>query len=77
MSGLGLRVDRWRIFAGPGINLANFDSGLVLGTSRADVIHLLYDETQRRSGQIKVMFGCKAAFSAFEGATIEVRVEFR
>lgn len=62
VTGLGLRVDRWRIFAGPGINVANFDSGLVVGTSRADVTHLLYDETQRRSGEIKVMFGCKATF---------------
>lgn len=62
VSGLGLRVDRWRIFAGPGINVANFDSGLVVGTSRADVTHLLFDETQRRSGEIRVMFGCKATF---------------
>jgi len=60
VSGLGLRVDQWKILVGPGINVANFDSGLVVGTSRADVTHLLYDETQRRSGSIKVIFGCKA-----------------
>lgn len=62
VSGLGLRVDQWKILVGPGINVANFDSGLVVGTSRADVTHLLYDETQRRSGSIKVMFGSKATF---------------
>jgi hypothetical protein len=27
VSGLGLRVDQWKILVGPGINVANFDSG--------------------------------------------------
>ncbi len=60
VSTMGLRVDQWKILVGPGINVANFDSGLVVGTSRAGVTHLLYDETQRRNGSIKVLFGHKA-----------------
>ena len=56
---IGLRVDLWKILVGPGINVSNFESGLVMGTSRADVTNLLYEETQRRSA-IKVLFGHKA-----------------
>ena len=59
VSKLGLRVDHWKITVGPGINVANFDSGLVVGTTRAEVTHLLYEESQRR-GTIKVLFGHKA-----------------
>lgn len=57
---LGLRVDDWKITVGPGLNVANFQSGLVFGTSRAEVTHILYRETQLRNGDIKVMFGHKA-----------------
>jgi kynurenine 3-monooxygenase len=55
---LGLKVDQWKIIVGPGINVANFDSGLVYGTSRAGVTQLVYDETQRRNS-IQVLFGHK------------------
>jgi kynurenine 3-monooxygenase len=58
---LGLRVDQWKIIVGPGINVANFDSGLVSGTSRAEVTQILYDETQRRNGAIKVLFDHKGS----------------
>ena len=59
VSNLGLRVDLWKILVGPGINVANFESGLVVGTSRAEVTLLLYNETQRRK-TIQVFFGHKA-----------------
>ncbi|CAF0956249.1 unnamed protein product [Brachionus calyciflorus] len=56
---IGLRVDDWKITVGPGINVANFESGLVMGTSRAEVTQILYRETQRRNGEIRVLFGHK------------------
>ena len=40
--------------------MANFDSGLVTGTSRAGVTQFLYDETQKRNNSIQVLFGYRA-----------------
>ena len=66
---LGLKVDRWKIIVGPGINVANFDSGLVYGTSRAGVTQLVYDETQRRDS-IKVLFGHKTKSVDLKSKTV-------
>lgn len=60
LDNLGLRVDEWKIIVGPNINVANFQSGLVFGTSRAEVTQILYQETQRRNGDIKILFDHKA-----------------
>ena len=70
VSNLGLRVDQWKILVGPGINVANFESGLVVGTSRAGVTNLLYDETQRR-GTIKVLFGHRAMEADLKSKTVK------
>ena len=70
VSNLGLRVDQWKILVGPGINVANFESGLVVGTSRAGVTNLLYDETQRR-GTIKVLFGHRAMEADLKAKTVK------
>lgn len=59
LSNLGLRVDKWKILVGPGINVANFESGLVQSTSRAEITHILYNEAKLRPS-ITVLFGHKA-----------------
>ena len=69
---MGLRVDQWKIFVGPGINVATFNSGLVTGTSRAAVNTLLYEETQRRG--IEVLFGHKAKAVNLNTKTIQCEV---
>jgi 2-polyprenyl-6-methoxyphenol hydroxylase-like FAD-dependent oxidoreductase len=69
MSKLGLRVDQWKIIVGPGINVANFDSGLVVGTTRSAVTQLLYDECKRRNG-IQILLGHKAKRVDLERKTL-------
>ena len=54
LSNLGLRVDKWKILVGPGINVANFESGLVQSTSRAEITHILYNETKLRQHEENV-----------------------
>jgi 2-polyprenyl-6-methoxyphenol hydroxylase-like FAD-dependent oxidoreductase len=72
----GLRVDQWKICVGPSINVANFDSGLVYGTSRSDVTVLLYEEVQRRGNEkIKVLFGHKAKHVDLKSRTLLCETE--
>ena len=69
---MGLRVDQWKIFVGPGINVATFDSGLVTGTSRAGVNTILYEEAQRRG--IQVLFGHKARAVDLNARTVQCEI---
>jgi kynurenine 3-monooxygenase len=56
---IGLRTDQWKILVGPGINVANFDSGLVTSFSRAGVTNILYEEVKKHD-HIKILFNHKA-----------------
>lgn len=67
----GLKVDQWKIIVGPGLNVANFDSGLVYGTSRASVTEMLYKKiVQHRSDSIKILFGHKTKSVDLKSKTV-------
>jgi kynurenine 3-monooxygenase len=71
---IGLRVDQWKILVGPGINVANFDSGLVISSSRAAVTNLLYDEVKKHD-HIKVLFNHKAKSVDLKNRTLTCELE--
>ncbi len=67
----GLKVDQWKIIVGPGLNVANFDSGLVYGTSRASVTEMLYKKiVQHRSDSVKILFGHKTKSVDLKSKTV-------
>ncbi len=67
----GLKVDQWKIIVGPGINVANFDSGLVYGTSRASVTQLLYQNIiENKSDSIQILFGHKTKSVDLKSKTV-------
>lgn len=67
---IGLRIDQMKIIVGPGINVANFDSGLLIGSTRNGITIMLYEEVLRRGG-IKVNFGQKAVDVDLKRRTIK------
>ena len=71
---IGLRVDQWKILVGPGINVANFDSGLVISTSRAAVTNLLYDEVKKHQ-HIKTLFNHRAKSVDLKTRTLTCELE--
>jgi kynurenine 3-monooxygenase len=71
---IGVRTDQWKIIVGPGINVANFDSGLVTTFSRAGVTTLLYDEVKKHD-HIKVLFNHKAKSVDLKNRTLTCELE--
>jgi kynurenine 3-monooxygenase len=70
----GLRTDQWKILVGPGINVANFDSGLVTSFSRAGVTNILYEEVKKHEN-IKIFFNHKAKSVDLKNRTLTCEIE--
>lgn len=69
ISKFGLVINSWKVLVGPGISVANYKSGKVLGTTRTAVTKSLLAEIEAR-GAATIHFGYKA--TALDPLTREV-----